>query len=72
MKKIMELTIPVLIAFTWSVLAISTLQGVGELAAAVAGPSPEQYGPAIQITPEPVSTRHAFQDPSRTDLPKKS
>ena len=72
MKKIMELTIPVLVALTWSVLAISTLQGVGELAAAVAGPSPEQYGPAIQITPEPVSARQAFQDPARTGLPKKS
>lgn len=71
MKKIIELTIPILVAFTWSVLAISTLQGVGDLAAAVAGPSPELYGPAVQITPQPVSRRHAFQDPSGTDLSKK-
>jgi hypothetical protein len=58
MKKLIELAIPLLVAFTWGVLAVYTLTGVGELAAAVAGPSPEQFGPPVQIgpsDPRPVS-----------------
>jgi hypothetical protein len=61
MKKLAELTIPVLVALTWGVLAIATFNDVGELAVALMGPSPESYGPAIEITPEPVSFRHALQ-----------
>jgi hypothetical protein len=63
MKKVIELTIPILVALAWAVLAVTTLQSVGELAAAVAGPSPDQYGPPVQITPEagkPVSRRAAL------------
>jgi hypothetical protein len=61
MRKIFELTIPIVVAITWGILAVTTLQEVGELAAAVAGPSPEQYGPAIEIGPgEPTSQRHAL------------
>jgi hypothetical protein len=61
MKKVIELTIPVLVALVWGVLAISTLQDVGELAAAVAGPSPEQFGPAMQIGPsEPISSNEQW------------
>ena len=51
MKKLIELTIPVLVALTWGVLAVTTLQHVGDLAAAVAGPSPDRYGPPVRITP---------------------
>ena len=62
MKKLIELTIPVLVALTWGVLAVTTLQHVGDLAAAVAGPSPDHYGPPVQITPEikPASRRAAL------------
>ena len=60
MKKVIELTIPVLVALTWGVLAITTLQDVGELAAAIVGPSPEQFGPVIEIGPEPVSSRQVL------------
>ena len=55
MKKLINLTIPVLIAVVWSVLLVTTLQDIGELAAAVAGPSPDLFGPAIQITAEPLA-----------------
>ena len=61
MKKVIELTIPIVVAVAWSVLAVTTLQDVGELAVAVAGPSPDQFGPAIEITPEPVSQVQALQ-----------
>jgi len=62
MKKVIELTIPIVVAVTWSVLAVTTLQDIGELAAAVVGPSPELYGPAVEIRPDaPVSRVHALQ-----------
>ena len=54
MRKLLDLTIPVLVALTWGFLAVTTLQDVGELAAAVAGPSPEKFGPPVQIAPEPT------------------
>ena len=63
MKKVIELTIPIVVAVTWSVLAVTTLHEVGVLAEAVIGPSPEQFGPAVEIGPDnaPVSRVHALQ-----------
>ena len=66
MKKVIELTIPIVVAITWSVLAVTTLHEVGALAEAVIGPSPDQFGPAIEINGEtPVSQVHALQVPGR-------
>ena len=62
MKKVIELTIPIVVALAWSVLAVATLADIGELSAAVVGPSPEKYGPPVLITPDehPVSMRQAL------------
>jgi hypothetical protein len=59
MKKVMELTIPIVVGLAWSVLAIATLSDVGDLAAAIIGPEPSQYGPAVEIRAEehPLSAK---------------
>jgi hypothetical protein len=59
MKKIFELTIPIVVGLAWGALAIATMTSVGDLAAAVVGPSPSQYGPAVEIRADehPLSAR---------------